>query len=217
MEAKLVIIEGEGKGKEYALAPPAILGRSKNAAITVAHPLASRQHCEVYEREGDLVVRDLGSLNGTFIGETRIAEEVLRPGELLTVGGVTFQAVYGGFSGPIGVIEPATSADSPAQGTSLEETAAVDEPASDADESDVEEVELVDLEESDAQGSDQAGAKDQSAASDDAAQREQVPILNPAKPPPADPTASDIASFSQSPKADEDDDGLDDFLKSLGR
>jgi predicted component of type VI protein secretion system len=54
----------------------------------------SRQHCEIFEKDGYLVVRDLGSLNGTFIGEKRISEAVLRDGELLTVGTVTFRAVY---------------------------------------------------------------------------------------------------------------------------
>ena len=43
-----------------------------------------------------LMVRDLGSLNGTFVGETRIAEQAMpvKPGDLITVGPVTFRAVY---------------------------------------------------------------------------------------------------------------------------
>ena len=62
----------------------------------MGHPLVSRQHCEVFEADGLLMVRDLGSLNGTFVGETRIAEQAMpvKPGDLLTVGPVTFRAVY---------------------------------------------------------------------------------------------------------------------------
>ena len=43
-----------------------------------------------------LMVRDLGSLNGTFVGEMRIAEQAMpvKPGDLITVGPVTFRAVY---------------------------------------------------------------------------------------------------------------------------
>jgi pSer/pThr/pTyr-binding forkhead associated (FHA) protein len=41
------------------------------------------------------MVRDLGSLNGTFVRNERIAGDApLPPGELLTVGAVTFRAVY---------------------------------------------------------------------------------------------------------------------------
>jgi len=45
------------------------------------------------------MVRDMGSLNGTFVGESRITiETALEPGDLLTIGSVTFRAVYGGAS-----------------------------------------------------------------------------------------------------------------------
>ena len=58
------------------------------------HPLVSRQHCELYESAGQLMVRDLGSLNGTFVNNQRVTESPLPAGELLTVGTVTFRAVY---------------------------------------------------------------------------------------------------------------------------
>ena len=65
------------------------------AGITLPHPLVSRQHCEIYEEQGRLVVNDMGSLNGTFVGDQRINEPTfLLPGELLTVGTVTFRAAY---------------------------------------------------------------------------------------------------------------------------
>ena len=98
MDVKLLIVDGEGAGREITLSLPAVIGRSRSVGITIAHPLVSRQHCELVERDGQLIVRDLGSLNGTFIGDMRVTEEALPPGGLLTVGQVTFQAIYGGFS-----------------------------------------------------------------------------------------------------------------------
>ena len=96
MDAKLVVVGGEIKAGEYHLTLPTIIGRSRSADLTVGNPLVSRQHCEIYEADGQLMVRDLGSLNGTFIGEKRITQEAaLEPGDLLTVGAVTFRAVYG--------------------------------------------------------------------------------------------------------------------------
>jgi hypothetical protein len=36
----------------------------------------------------------LNSLNGTFVGESRIDEAVLKPGDSLTVGPLTFSVVF---------------------------------------------------------------------------------------------------------------------------
>ncbi|MCO6454246.1 MAG: FHA domain-containing protein [Pirellulaceae bacterium] len=94
MHAKLVVVGGDAKAAEINLKLPTIIGRGRNASLTLAHPLVSRQHCEIVEHEGRLLVRDLGSLNGTFVGNERITESILAPGELLTVGTVTFRAVY---------------------------------------------------------------------------------------------------------------------------
>jgi pSer/pThr/pTyr-binding forkhead associated (FHA) protein len=94
MDARLVVVGGDSKATEIKLRLPATLGRGRDATLTVPHPLVSRQHCEIFEKDGFLVVRDLGSLNGTFIGDERITEAVLHDGELLTIGTVTFRAVY---------------------------------------------------------------------------------------------------------------------------
>lgn len=95
MEATLVVVEGEAVAPQFQLNLPAIIGRSRNADVKIGHPLVSRQHCELFESDGTLMVRDLGSLNGTFVGDTRIASETsLEPGDLLTIGSVTFRAEY---------------------------------------------------------------------------------------------------------------------------
>lgn len=94
MRAKLVVVGGDTKTTEVDLRLPAILGRGREATLTLPHPLVSRQHCEITEVEGRLIVRDLGSLNGTFVANDRIDEAVLENGQLLTVGTVTFRAVY---------------------------------------------------------------------------------------------------------------------------
>jgi pSer/pThr/pTyr-binding forkhead associated (FHA) protein len=96
VEAKLVVVSGDTQARQYDLQLPTVIGRSRTTDLRVPHPLVSRQHCEVFESNGILMVRDLGSLNGTFIGETRIAEgpTPIKPGDLLSVGPVTFRAVY---------------------------------------------------------------------------------------------------------------------------
>ncbi|MBI2479905.1 MAG: FHA domain-containing protein [Planctomycetia bacterium] len=94
MKAKLIVVGGTTSTTEVNLRLPAIIGRGRSAQVTIPHSLVSRQHCEVSERDGQLVVRDLDSLNGTYVGDERISEGILAPGALLTVGTVTFRAVY---------------------------------------------------------------------------------------------------------------------------
>jgi predicted component of type VI protein secretion system len=96
MEAKLVVVGGDVKTSEVNLRLPCIVGRGRGSGLVLPHPLVSRQHCELFEKNGKLVVRDLGSLNGTYINNTRLTEPTHLPaGDLLTIGTVTFRAEYG--------------------------------------------------------------------------------------------------------------------------
>jgi hypothetical protein len=94
MEAKLIVVGGKANRSEVPLKLPAMLGRGRDADITVAHPTVSRHHCLIYEVEGALVVKDNGSLNGTMVAGERVEEAVLPPGRTLTVGPLTFRAEY---------------------------------------------------------------------------------------------------------------------------
>lgn len=95
MKAKLIVVGGDAKSAEIKLKLPTVIGRGREANLTLPHPLVSRKHCELFENCGKLWVRDLGSLNGTYVNNERIADSTLLPsGDLLTVGAVTFRAVY---------------------------------------------------------------------------------------------------------------------------
>jgi len=94
LNAKLVVVGGDVKTAEIKLRLPSTVGRGRGTTIMLPHPLVSRQHCELFESNGQLMVRDLGSLNGTFVNNQRITESPLPPGELLTIGTVTFRAMY---------------------------------------------------------------------------------------------------------------------------
>lgn len=94
MDAKLVVVGGDAKAAEIPLNLPVTIGRGREASLALPHPLVSRKHCKLYEADGYLMVRDLGSLNGTYVNNRRVDEAVLPPGELLTLGTVTFRAIY---------------------------------------------------------------------------------------------------------------------------
>ena len=94
MEAKLVVVAGKANKDTVTLQLPSVIGRSREATLSVAHPTISRRHCEVFEVEGLLMIRDLGSLNGTLVGAQRIREAPLCPDDEFTIGPLTFRAQY---------------------------------------------------------------------------------------------------------------------------
>ncbi len=96
MEAKLVALApAEIINTEFNLQLPVTIGRGRDAKIKLVHGQISRLHCEVYEDNGELKARDLGSLNGTFVDGERVSDAALKPGGMLNIGSVTFRAVYG--------------------------------------------------------------------------------------------------------------------------
>ena len=94
MEAKLVVVGGKANRSEVKLKLPTMIGRGRDADLTVAHATVSRHHCLIFELEGVLVVRDNGSLNGTIIDGQKVQESLLKPGQMLTIGPLTFRAEY---------------------------------------------------------------------------------------------------------------------------
>ena len=116
MRIKLVVVGGEVKPSEFAVALPIVVGRGKEASFPLLHRLVSRAHCRIYEEDGKTFVEDLKSLNGTFVNNRRIQDPTpLTYGQLLTIGDVTFRLMQDG---------GATKAASPAEATMPEETEA---------------------------------------------------------------------------------------------
>ena len=97
--ASLVVRNGSQAGDSLSLSAPLTrLGRGSECEISLDDITVSRRHAEI-RREGDhYVVRDAGSLNGTYVNNTRIDEAPLAQGDELQVGKfrlVFFQKVDG--------------------------------------------------------------------------------------------------------------------------
>jgi hypothetical protein len=84
----LVVRSGGGRAGE-AFVPAAertLIGRSPDCDIFLDDVTVSRRHAELM-REGErLVIRDLGSLNGTFVNRRRIESAVLEDDDELQIG-----------------------------------------------------------------------------------------------------------------------------------
>lgn len=80
-------------GTEYKIAGSIIIGRSPDADISCTFDKAmSRQHSEIYMgTEGNVMIRDMGSSNGTIINNQPIAEATaLEDGMVILLGETTF-------------------------------------------------------------------------------------------------------------------------------
>ena len=68
------------------------IGRHDDCLIRIRSSQVSRRHCELFENDGRLFVRDLGSSNGTFVNGAKIlGQQALNPGDVITVGGVALR------------------------------------------------------------------------------------------------------------------------------
>ncbi len=80
-------LTGSITGKTFALSGTMTVGRVAGTDITVDDDSVSRKHAEVEVRGRDVVVRDLGSANGTTVNGAPISEETpLSPGDILQFG-----------------------------------------------------------------------------------------------------------------------------------
>jgi pSer/pThr/pTyr-binding forkhead associated (FHA) protein len=67
------------------------IGRAVPADFILDATLVSRVHCRMTAGDHDeLRVEDLGSTNGTLVNGARVDRAVLRTGDVLTIGRVTF-------------------------------------------------------------------------------------------------------------------------------
>jgi pSer/pThr/pTyr-binding forkhead associated (FHA) protein len=87
----LIAIDGPIPPVRHDLKPGRLrLGRAADNDVVLDDGSVSQHHCEV-EWSGDEVrVRDLGSLNGTWIDGVQVNEGALEPGQSLHVGAIQF-------------------------------------------------------------------------------------------------------------------------------
>ncbi|MBI5394752.1 MAG: FHA domain-containing protein [Verrucomicrobia bacterium] len=93
---KLRVIQGKRRGKEFAIGTePVLIGRDPSAGILLTEDqLVSSRHAEVaQDADGQLVVRDLDSVNGTEVNGERIESAGLGAGDELTIGNTVFEVI----------------------------------------------------------------------------------------------------------------------------
>ena len=86
MQHLLRAISGPQAGAVYVLGRRTTLGRASDCDIQVLHEGVSRQHAKVSQNaDGQMVVTDLSSDNGTYVENQRITRQVLEPGDAIRI------------------------------------------------------------------------------------------------------------------------------------
>ena len=84
---ELVAVAGPAPGKVFELTKDRLsLGRLPDSDIPLTDPGASRRHAEIRRENGEWVIADMGSTNGTMVNEHAVGERALHDGDRITIG-----------------------------------------------------------------------------------------------------------------------------------
>ncbi len=94
----IALVQGRGReAQALRIADrPLSIGADPDNALALSDRAVSRFHCRIEPSEQAVVVRDLGSTNGTWVDGVRIRRLELRPGGTLRVGRTEFRVAGGG-------------------------------------------------------------------------------------------------------------------------
>lgn len=92
---QLVVVEpATDKGRSYPLGDELTVGRAAGCHVTVDDTYVSQMHSRVYQRNGQLMVEDLGSTNGTYLNGVKVTGPmVIQRGDKLKVGNTVLELV----------------------------------------------------------------------------------------------------------------------------
>src|ERR1700761_5085584 len=84
--AKLILTSGEQR-QEFELAALNTIGRHPDNSIQILDRIISKEHAQILKSgDGRFLLRDLGSLNGTYVAGARVSEVLLKHGDELVLG-----------------------------------------------------------------------------------------------------------------------------------
>ena len=75
--------------------PLTLVGRHRACEVCLDSSRVSRRHCCLAFGDGEVLVCDLGSTNGTRINGRRVAKGLLRPGDVLGIAHLNFRLIFG--------------------------------------------------------------------------------------------------------------------------
>ena len=97
MEVQLVMFTEAGERREFDLKRTiSIIGRGGDCDFQIPLAMISRRHCQITRKSDRVLVKDLGSSNGSYVNNKRVLQAELHGGDILTVGPVVFTILIDG-------------------------------------------------------------------------------------------------------------------------
>ena len=88
----VIVAPPEAAGRSFTLGDETTIGRSPGCAVAIDDTFASQLHARVFRADGTLHVEDLGSTNGTFLGDEAVGgPRPLRRGDQLRIGSTVLE------------------------------------------------------------------------------------------------------------------------------
>jgi pSer/pThr/pTyr-binding forkhead associated (FHA) protein len=72
-----------------------LVGRNEDCDVRLDHKSVSKLHCIIVKTDGLLLIRDLGSTNGTRVNGQRVRRAALLPNDSLSIANVKYQVKFG--------------------------------------------------------------------------------------------------------------------------
>src|SRR5437868_12609340 len=72
-----------------------VVGRKEECDVRLDHKSVSKMHCVIVKTDGLLLLRDLGSTNGTRVNGQRVRRAALLPNDQLIIAGYRFRVWFG--------------------------------------------------------------------------------------------------------------------------
>tara|TARA_B100000029_G_scaffold493706_1_gene556529 strand:+ start:452 stop:1408 length:957 start_codon:yes stop_codon:yes gene_type:complete len=95
-ESCLVLLMGPDIGKRFPLGEGKhLVGRDSEALISLREASVSRHHAEVVVDDSQVVVRDMGSTNGTYVNDGLVTSSTVSDGDIVKFGRVIFKFLCG--------------------------------------------------------------------------------------------------------------------------
>jgi DNA-binding NtrC family response regulator len=90
-QLRVEVVDGPDRGANASGGDTLSVGTARDNALVVSDFTVSRYHLEVTAKPGGILVTDLGSTNGTYVGAVRIERAFVPPGTNVTLGGTTIR------------------------------------------------------------------------------------------------------------------------------